>query len=78
MAKRGKRSVRGKRMLKKVRRVPPSAPDARDEGPRLIPLEDRVTEPSRLEHYLDLADVALGVRKEEPHSSPRRTERNSK
>lgn len=67
-----------KRTSKKVRRLPPTAPDARDEGPRLIPLEDRVSEPSRLEHYLDLADIALGVQKHEPNSSPRRSERNSK
>ena len=32
---------------------------ARDEGPRLLPLTDKSKEPSRLEHYLDLADAAL-------------------
>jgi len=46
----------------KLRRIPPSAPSARDEGPRLIPLEDSSKEPSRLEHYLELADTALGLR----------------
>ena len=46
----------------KIRRLPPSADAARDEGPRLLPLGDRISEPSRLEHYLDLADAALGVK----------------
>jgi len=45
----------------KLKLIPPSAPDARDEGPRLIPLEERSNEPSRLEHYLELADTALGL-----------------
>ena len=45
---------------KKVQRIPPTAEAARDEGPRLIPLDDRSKEPSRMEHYLDLADTALG------------------
>ena len=43
----------------KVLRIPPTAEAARDEGPRLIPLADRSKEPSRLEHYLELADTAL-------------------
>jgi hypothetical protein len=48
----------------KVQRIPPTAEAARDEGPRLIPLTDRSKEPSRLEHYLELADRALGVKRE--------------
>lgn len=44
----------------KLERLPPSAPAARDEGPRLIPLEEKGKEPSRLDHYLELADSALG------------------
>jgi len=61
---------------KKVKRIPPTAESARDEGPRLLPLGDRVSEPSKLEHYLDLADAALGLKTEEesrrtnPHSEP--------
>ena len=47
---------------RKVKRLPPTAPQARDEGPRLLPLGERVSEPSKLEHYLDLADAALGLR----------------
>ncbi len=51
----------------KLRRIPSTAPSARDEGPRLIPLDirgdDRSKEPSRLEHYLELADTALGLRR---------------
>ncbi len=47
-----------------VQRIPPTADAARDEGPRLLPLVDRSKEPSRLEHYLDLADTALGKKSE--------------
>jgi hypothetical protein len=46
-----------------LKAIPPTEPDARDEGPRLIPLDDRSKEPSRLEHYLELADTALGVKR---------------
>jgi len=62
----------------KVERLPPSAEAARDEGPRLLPLEDRVSEPSRLEHYLDLADVALGLRGQNHSPESRRLQRNPK
>lgn len=48
----------------KVERIPSTAEAARDEGPRLIPLADRSKEPSRLEHYLELADRALGMKRE--------------
>ena len=46
-----------------VQRIPPTAEAARDEGPRLIPLAERSKEPSRLEHYLELADRALGMKR---------------
>lgn len=46
---------------KKVKRLPPTSAAARDEGPRLLPLNDRAKEPSKLEHYLELADSALGL-----------------
>lgn len=45
----------------KLKLIPPTEADARDEGPRLIPLEEHSNEPSRLEHYLELADTALGL-----------------
>ena len=48
----------------KVRRIPSSSDAARDEGPRLIPLDDHSKDASRLEHYLDLADTALGLKRE--------------
>ena len=47
---------------RKVKKLPSTAPAARDEGPRLLPLGDAPKEPSRLEHYLDLADAALGAK----------------
>lgn len=64
--------VRGKSRQTKVKRIPPTAESARDEGPRLLPLGDRVSEPSKLEHYLDLADAALGL-KEHTESKRRLT-----
>jgi hypothetical protein len=45
----------------RLKLIPPTEADARDEGPRLIPLDERSKEPSRLEHYLELADTALGL-----------------
>ena len=55
-----KRKLPSKKIAK-LKLIPPTEADARDEGPRLIPLEDRANEPSRLEHYLELADTALGL-----------------
>ena len=52
----------GTNKTKLLRPIPPDQPAARDEGPRLIPL-DVSKEPSRLEHYLDLADTALGLKR---------------
>jgi hypothetical protein len=52
-----------KRIKKRVELLPPTDDAARDEGPRLIPLGERTREPSRLEHYLDLADRALSLKK---------------
>jgi len=52
-----------KRAKKRVELLPSTDDAARDEGPRLIPLGERTREPSRLEHYLDLADRALSLKK---------------
>jgi len=62
----GKGECRVKRKLPskktaRLKRIRPTEAEARDEGPRLIPLEERSNEPSRLEHYLELADTALGL-----------------
>jgi hypothetical protein len=66
--KRQKPAVKGRTARSKgqVQRIPPTSEAARDEGPRLIPLveADRSKEPSRLEHYLELADRALGMKRE--------------
>jgi hypothetical protein len=53
---------------KRLERLPPTSEEARDEGPRLIPLGDRAKDPSRLEHYLDLADKALGLKQRDRRS----------
>jgi hypothetical protein len=59
-----------KRMKKRVELLPPTDDAARDEGPRLIPLGDRTREPSRLEHYLDLADRAMSLKKRDRKVEP--------
>lgn len=46
-------------------KLPASAPEARDAGPRLIPL-DIVEHAPRVQYHLELADVALGTRPPEP------------
>ncbi len=47
----------------RVKLIPPSSREARDEGPRLIPLGPVQEEP-RVQRYLELADAALtGARK---------------
>lgn len=57
-------SKRESRKLKPVK-LPPTAPEARDAGPRLIPL-DVVEHVPRVQYHLELADVALGTRSPEP------------
>lgn len=53
---------RGKRAVKVIR---PNKPEARDEGPRLLPLpaEQPEHQSSKLQHYINLADQALGTKK---------------
>jgi hypothetical protein len=65
-AKKLSRSKANANPTRKVKRLPPTAPAARDEGPRLLPLDETTRESSRLEHYLDLADAALGLKKKPP------------
>src|SRR5215472_7352734 len=36
-------------------------PSARDEDPRLIPLPEDQRSESRINHYISLADIALGI-----------------
>ncbi|HZQ70857.1 MAG TPA: hypothetical protein VFA68_20185 [Terriglobales bacterium] len=61
------------RAKKAVERVSPARPEARDEGPRLIPLDEGTEQPqgrsdSTMERYLKLADAALTPKKR-AHSS---------
>ena len=65
MQARRKGKVKNKSRRHTLRPIPSTEPAARDEGPRLIPLDDRSKEPSRLEHYLELADTALGLKRAE-------------
>jgi hypothetical protein len=53
------------RKKKLVKILSPKNPEARDEGPRLIPLDDQdVPTSSRLDYYLSLADKMLGAKDE--------------
>ena len=54
--------ARRKRAVKVIR---PNKPEARDEGPRLLPLPDDKPEHqnSKFQHYINLADQALGRKK---------------
>ena len=49
--------------------LPPNAPAARDEGPRLLPLTPGKDQ-TGLEHFLRLADVALGRKKRDRDRLP--------
>ncbi len=59
----GKKSLRKRKPV--ATKLPPEAPAARDEGPRLIPL-GKVVEPPKLNHWMDLAEKALGAAAGEP------------
>jgi hypothetical protein len=45
----------------RVKAIPSSEPDARDEGPRLLPLRNEKDDEFPMSHYLQLADTALGT-----------------
>ncbi len=66
MPKKKKNSAHSKRVIK----LPPSRPEARDEGPRLIPLDVKPHSDQFGRRALELADVALGLR---PPSQPKRS-----
>ncbi len=56
------RMTSGKRKSATVKKLSPEQPAARDEGPRLIPLNAAAKDSglARIEYYLGLADKALG------------------
>ncbi len=54
----------------RVKAIPPSSQEARDEGPRLIPLRSLPEEP-RVQRYLELADAALGKKTSKPKKPSR-------
>ena len=53
-----------------VQKVSSLKPEARDEGPRLIPLSNGAEKgplfPSNIQHAIDLADICLGTKKPKP------------
>jgi len=58
--KRRSRSTVAKRTRRSIKLVPADSPEARDEGPRLIPLSKEHTD-SKVKYYLRLANRALGI-----------------
>ncbi|MGE5206347.1 MAG: hypothetical protein ACM3PW_12090 [Chlamydiota bacterium] len=53
----------------RLKPLPPNAPSARDEGPRLLPLTPGKDQ-TGMEHFLRLADVALGRKKRDRDRLP--------
>lgn len=58
-----------KRRRTRLKPLPPNAAAARDEGPRLLPLSPGKDQ-TGLEHFLQLADVALGRKKRDRDRLP--------
>jgi hypothetical protein len=58
-----------KKKRARLKALPPNAAAARDEGPRLLPLTPG-KDPTGLEHFLRLADVALGRKKRDRDRLP--------
>jgi len=53
-------------------KLPPSSAEARDAGPRLIPLDITQNAPPA-QYHLELADIALGTKQPEPRRTRRRS-----
>jgi len=51
---------------KNATKIHATALAARDAGPRLIPQTNSIPQHPKFDYYLELADVALGLRKPEP------------
>ncbi|MDP9267042.1 MAG: hypothetical protein M3P27_01795 [Acidobacteriota bacterium] len=58
--------------LNKVVKIAPERPEARDEGPRLIPLDEKPTSQKFGRRALELADIALGLREPQPKRHPKK------
>jgi hypothetical protein len=58
-----------KRRPTRLKPLPPNTAEARDEGPRLLPLTPGKDQ-TGLEHFLQLADVALGRKKRDRDRLP--------
>lgn len=58
-----------KKKRARLKPLPPNAAAARDEGPRLLPLTPGKDQ-TGLEHFLRLADVALGRKKRDRDRLP--------
>jgi len=56
----------------KVVKIAPERPEARDEGPRLIPLKVEHSSQQFGRRALELADIALGLRQPQPKRPPRK------
>ena len=72
MAKKQQKNGKPSGNLNKVVKIAPERPVARDEGPRLIPLDDKPTTQQFGRRALELADIALGLRAPQPKRHPKR------
>jgi hypothetical protein len=57
---------------KRVVKLAPERPEARDEGPRLIPLEHKKPHDQFGRRALELADIALGLIPPQPKKPKKR------
>lgn len=57
---------------KPLTKIPASEPEARDAGPRLLPLGEPDPRIPSAEQHLELADIALGIEKREPKKAQSR------
>jgi hypothetical protein len=57
---------------RKVVKLAPERPEARDEGPRLIPLDERRSSDQFGRRALELADIALGLREPAARKTPKK------
>ena len=61
-----KPKAKAKPLAIKVLKLAPERPEARDEGPRLIPLDEKRSTDQFGRRSLELADIALGLRAPQP------------
>jgi len=67
-----KKNAKPNGRLNKVVKIAPERPEARDEGPRLIPLDEKRAPQQFGRRALELADIALGLREPQAKRQPKK------